>query len=74
MAMKNLFKKPSSKDIYGYVEEQANTSFEQLTEKVTGKKAVQTSSPSKIELDSLVAEWNCFKMKMDSYLMSQRRK
>jgi hypothetical protein len=74
MAMKNLFKKPSSKDIYGYVEKQANTSFEQLTEKVTGKKAVQTSSPSKIELDSLVAEWNCFKMKMDSYLMSQRRK
>lgn len=74
MAMKNLFKKPSSKDIYGYVEEQTNTSFEQLTEKVTGKKAVQTSSPSKIELDSLVAEWNCFKMKMDSYLMSQRRK
>jgi len=79
--MKSLFKKPSSKDIYGYNDNEPSvveTSFDQIAQAIKGKKgAAAISAPSKIskvELNSLIAEWECFKMKMDAYLISQRGK
>lgn len=61
---------------YGWLPPE-NTPFEEYTEE-----PIQSSAPKKqlktnvenVELASLIAEWNCFKYKMESYIALQKRK
>lgn len=77
MGIADLFKKPSSKDIFGYQDYQDEFETENNSIPALKPQKAQRNKPSEpiknkqsrdIELESLILEWECFKLKMDAYL------